>query len=454
MVKERKNLGLGLLPIAAFFLFNPTFAVLDVLPDVIGYLLLYIGLRPLADMNYHIEDALGCFWRMIGVSGLQLLSLFWLFGICTTKERPVAILLFSFTFAVFEILLLTKGFREMYEGFLYLGSRMDATAVFVEDKKNRSATSRIELLTIVFVFAKAVLTTLPEFASLTQNTYDSGSSLSRMYQYISLFRTIAVGAMLIINILRLTKFIEYTLSLITDRPFIEALEEKYRTEVLPKESLFIRRAIQLGTVILGIALIPTLDIYIDYVDFLPDFLCPAILLVGYFTLGKYTGKSRLFIPLAAANIVTSFIAYLATVNYYAHYSIAMIETFDSAYNAYIILCIIKCVDALSFLAMMLSLRPILGHIIENFTGFIPMDMANQKKSDKLAYVHGELKRKVTVLTVFAVIASVMSVLYITLIRYLNFMWLIEFVFYLILIIVFISATRAIVGEVEEKYMLE
>lgn len=453
MVKERKNLGLGLLPIAAVFLFNPTFAVLDVLPDIIGYLLLYLGLRALADMNYHIEDALNCFWRMIGVSALQLLSLFWLFGICTTKERPVAILLFSFTFGVFEILLLTKGFRELFEGLLYLGSRMEATAVFMEDKKKRSATSRIEALTVFFVVAKAVLTVLPEFASLTQHSYDSSSPLRFLYQYISLFRMLAVTAMLIIGTLWLAKFICYIRSILKDRPFMEALGEKYRIEVLPRESLFIRRAVQLGTVILCIALISTLDIYIDYVDFLPDFLCPAILLVGYFVLGKYTGKNRLFIPLAAANVLTSVIAYIATIRYYDSYSLAMIETFDTAYNAYIILCILKSVDALAFLAMMLSLRPVLLHIIENYTGFIPEDMANQKKSDKLAYVHGVLKKKIKVLTVLTVPASVSSVAYIILVRYLNFMWMIEFVFCLVLILYFISSTRAIVGEVEEKYML-
>ncbi|MBO5305946.1 MAG: hypothetical protein J6B12_04200, partial [Clostridia bacterium] len=104
MVKERKNLGLGLLPVAALFLFNPPLAgFVDLLPDVIGYLLFVVALRDVADLNYHMEEALASFRRMIIVSAFQLLSIFWLFGFCTPKERPVSILLVVFTVSVLEL---------------------------------------------------------------------------------------------------------------------------------------------------------------------------------------------------------------------------------------------------------------------------------------------------------------------------------------------------------------
>ena len=45
------------------FLFNPTVNLIDVLPDVIGYLLILKGLYKLADLNGKIKAA-----RQIGIS--------------------------------------------------------------------------------------------------------------------------------------------------------------------------------------------------------------------------------------------------------------------------------------------------------------------------------------------------------------------------------------------------
>ena len=130
MGKARKNLGLGLVCISFLFLFNPVLAVIDILPDFIGYLLLCIGISQLADMNYHFEESLRYFKRMLVVSIIQMSSIFLLFGLVTGRERPTAILLFSFTFAIVEIIFLTHAYNQFFEGFLYLGSRMQATTVF------------------------------------------------------------------------------------------------------------------------------------------------------------------------------------------------------------------------------------------------------------------------------------------------------------------------------------
>jgi hypothetical protein len=204
MGKARKNLGLGLVCLSFVFLFNPMLAVIDLLPDVIGYLLLCIGISQLADMNYHFEEALRYFKRMILVSSIQLFSIFILFGFVTGRERPTTILLLTFTFAVIDVIFLIHAYNQFFEGFLYLGSRMDAKNVFHTEeqltrlekrqqlREERMARKEVDAprrryrrripkapktntalasgFTTVFIVLKAILTVLPEFTALSEQS--------------------------------------------------------------------------------------------------------------------------------------------------------------------------------------------------------------------------------------------------------------------------------------------
>ena len=67
--KTGKYLGLGIAAISAIFLFNPDVAIIDVLPDFIGYTLLAVALRFARDLSPHFENA----WRKFRI--LPVLSL-------------------------------------------------------------------------------------------------------------------------------------------------------------------------------------------------------------------------------------------------------------------------------------------------------------------------------------------------------------------------------------------
>ncbi len=460
LAKERKNLGLGLLPIAAVFLFNPVLGgMVDILPDVIGYLLFFIGLRDVADLNYHMEESLSYFRRMLIVSAFQLLSFFWLFGFCTPKERPVATLLVTFTISVLEIIFANKAFREMFEGFLYLGSRHGATSVFksigrIKDSE-RNTTTQMASLTSFFIVFKALFTTLPEFAALTLNSYDEQSFLHIFfnYDYIFLLRSFAVLIILPIGIVWLIKILKYIKSIIRDTAFISALTEKYRAEILPKEDLFLRRAIRFGTIILSIGIFFSLDIYIDYISVFPDFLCPLILLLGFFMLKPYIGKGNLFPICAAAHLLSSVAVYIYSIRFYDSFTMSLALFSEKALIAYYIFCILKITDSIFFFAMMFFLLPSLRCIIDNYTGFAPLNAGNFNSEDKLRYVHATLNKRVMILLVLSILSALGSIFYILFVRTLAFAWLVEFLLCLVLVFYFISTLRAITDEVEYKYML-
>ena len=60
-VKIKKNLGIGLWIAAAIFLFEPNINLVDIFPDVLGYILLCNAISRIASLNDSVDDALGKF---------------------------------------------------------------------------------------------------------------------------------------------------------------------------------------------------------------------------------------------------------------------------------------------------------------------------------------------------------------------------------------------------------
>ena len=121
--KLKKNLGLGLIAFAGFFLFNPDLAVIDLLPDFIGYIFMSAGLSLLADINDYMFEARKRFRLMIYVGIAKSVSLFFMFGLTNSANLPYAFLLYPFVFGVIELILLLPAYNNLFDGFLYLGAR-------------------------------------------------------------------------------------------------------------------------------------------------------------------------------------------------------------------------------------------------------------------------------------------------------------------------------------------
>jgi len=464
LVKERKKLGLGLLSIAALFLFNPPLAgIWDLLPDVIGYLLLFVGLRDLSVLNYHMEDARRGFGRMIAVSAAQIPAVLWIMTGCQPKGRPDAILLLTFTVSCFELLFARKAFSDMFQGFLYLGSRHGSEAVFKRKKKRRyytdlqdNATTAIATFTVVFLVIKALCATLPELAALTLDGYDEGNAFRWLYNFITLLRGTAMLISLPFCMAWLVKFLRYMHALLRDIPFLEAIREKYRAEILPRDDIFLKRALRIGAVILSIGICLSLDVYINFISFLPDFLCPIVLLIGFFLLKPYLAdKGKLFPLCAAAHAISSAIVYQYSIYFYDHFTMSLALYAEKAYLAYCVFCALKIVDAIFFFAMMASLLPCFKHIAVSYTGFVSTmaDGTVLVHEEKTSYIHDMLNKRIRVLWILSALTALGSIFYILFVRTVSFSWLVEFLSCLALGLYLIGTFRALLNEVEAKYLL-
>ena len=103
-IRPRKRMGFLLIALSPLFLFNPDISVFDLLPDVIGYILLSTGLSSLSYLNHHFEESAKRFQRMMALSAARVAFIFVLFGMVNTTDRPTAMLLGGFVFGVLELM--------------------------------------------------------------------------------------------------------------------------------------------------------------------------------------------------------------------------------------------------------------------------------------------------------------------------------------------------------------
>ncbi|MBQ8850396.1 MAG: hypothetical protein IJ011_08715, partial [Clostridia bacterium] len=171
MTTKKKIMNLPFIVIAALFLFNPNIAVIDLLPDFIGYILLCVAISRLADVHERVGEAYNAFKKMILIDAGKWIAVFWIFGMTVPSERNTSMLLWTFVFSVLEMIFLLPAYNKLFDGITQLGYLYPCQAVFGKREK-RSKTDRMRNFTFVFVTVKALLTVLPELSDLTNSTYD------------------------------------------------------------------------------------------------------------------------------------------------------------------------------------------------------------------------------------------------------------------------------------------
>ena len=132
--KSGRRLGFGLVSAGFVFLFLPDLMLIDILPDVIGYVLIALGLSSVAFLDDSVAEARKLFLRLAIVAALKPVALIGVFS-ASASEQPTMLLLMSFALSLFECIWLIPAYSNLAEGLLYLGTRLDAMAVFGDGKR-------------------------------------------------------------------------------------------------------------------------------------------------------------------------------------------------------------------------------------------------------------------------------------------------------------------------------
>lgn len=411
-----RNIGFTLLPFAFLFLFEPGISIKDPIPDCIGYVIFCLAIRNLADINNRINEACNGFRKGALIGLLRIISIYILDRFFIEAEQSIGLLLFSFVFSFFELVVLIPAYRCFFEGLLSLGITYDSNAVYykkiktvkrlrnggeeyesiAESKKN--LTEKAYSLTVWFLVVRAACMTLPEFTSLATNT---------SYEFVSLLRFFGIIITFPIGVVWLVKMISYCVKIKRDRPFIARLSELYLKNATEHPNLYVSRRVLNGLYSLLVAFVLFINLYSDYVDLVPGFLFYTVAIIASLFFYKYSKKT---IPLIAISIVGSIVSVLsrkATIAFHSEFYPAAVKKSIDAYNAYYEMFAWHIADTvISFIAVLLTVM-ILWTIYSSHCEIALSDTDKEYKFFRRQFLKGGLST-----LVFGAISALSNIYYV------------------------------------------
>ncbi len=452
MNKKQRIMTFGFSMLSVGFLFNPTINVIDMFPDLFGYLLLSIALRPLADLSDTVGRARELFFKMIFVDAAKLCATLITFGLSFSAEQDTMLLLVVFVFAVIELYLLIPAYKHLFSGLCEIGYRYENVSVLAcPEGKGRSYTERISAYTVFFIIFKAVVTVLPEFLVLT--TQSPNVSYLHLYDYVGLLRSFSMLLVLIFGLIWVVKAVLYILRIRNDKVLVEALVRDYREKVLPKESIFIRRAVRVAFMLICVAAFLMLDARLDGTNALPDALAAVFLALGFLSMKKYLPSIRKYIFFTVIFGVTALASDVCEVGFFSEYYYGAIIRSEEAYAAYITMAGGAVLETIGFAFAVCALISFFKAIITSYTGFEPTG-DNKYARDKVLALHRELSKKLYLVAAGAVLCGLGDIFYPIGARYIGFAGLISAVCSVIFFATVVYAVFEITDEINAKYMLE
>ncbi len=403
--------------LSLIFLFNPNIAVIDLLPDFLGYIFLSLAIVKLADINETIREAASIFNKMILIDAAKLFAIVWIFWISPPSEENSAVLLWSFVFGVLEMVFIIPAFIKLYKGFVELGYFHNNHAILGSRIKRSGRTSRrnytekIRSFTIFFIALKATMSFLPELITIGFSEYLESHGNGILY----ILRMFSFIPVLIVGIIWIIKIIVYFAGISKDREFTNALSATYSEKILPQKGIFIKRNVKISFVLLLVAVVLSFDFRVQNINIFPDILSALLLLVFFFFVRRKT-KINLIAPiiLSVLGVISSIVSMIFEIRFFNEYTWDSIYRAVPAMNAYVLMCIMAITNCLIFAAIFVLVLLALNSMVTEHTGIVgtgnAVNEAARKSMNKS--IHTELRRTLIIDACFMLIYSATDILYV------------------------------------------
>lgn len=457
LTKKKKDINLGFtsIALASVFFFNANINIIDVIPDLIGYIIISLALVSLSFLNEDIDKAGRFFRYMIIVEACKFLSLLWVFGLGRPDERETGTLLLTFVFAIIEAGILFIAYSSLFEGIQSLGFAHKNTAVLGAEKPDqKSYTEKARAFTLFFVIFKSAMAVLPELSNLTSYSYTEGNSMMYLYDFIGIMRTFAFIIVTAVGIVWMTKFIRYFKRLSKDGDFCGELEEIYREKVLSMRGPMIKFNMGIVFFLFSAALIFMFDLRFDGVNISPDFIGAMLILLAIVFLNKYDKRPKKFLRFSSVGyFAASASAYVAEILFYEKYYYTAIFRSTAAKAFYILLCALQILGTVFFALVVVAYIETLYRIIKDHTGYV-YGRESEVNEAKLRDYHKESSRKLIPIAIGAILVVASDIFYIFGAERFGYAGALNIVATIIFVVSSIKAMYEIRSDIEIKYMLE
>ena len=389
---KKNNRSYGLIIFSFVLLFNPTSSLIDILPDFIAWFILARLIERAADSAAYFEEARSAFIKLgwLNIAKIPGFLLAFMIRSGNAMDNDV-IVLFSFAFAVCELLLIIPAIKNIFLALFHLGERTPLQELITPFKTHPSKTRSVspEALreyTFFFAICKCILSTLPDMLLLSRTTDVGGATHlitgSKFYPFAILGAQIIgfiIGTVWLIRAIAYAKAINH--SSIDDRAksagnsfgFSDALNMLALEDTAAKfEKKVMMRKIFSAFTVLTIGAFFSIDIAVDNFDsinLIPQFLFAAVTLIGIFMLGKHVDKRVLPAKICAFTyMAASVVSYVFSASFLMKYDYLDLLSDKAALSAYIPVQITATVEFIAAIGLFVSLAFLLREFVLSHTG--------------------------------------------------------------------------------------
>ena len=461
-------MGLGLLALSAFFLCNPMVGFVDVLPDCIGFLLIFNGLRFLADMDEHLDIAkkrfLILFWTGVIQFFVQILVYNFMQGTSgesvDPQQLPNTLLVLTFIWLALYLLVLIPAFRQLFLGldrleerFEYQHSAKRKTSRF--SKKTRG--ERMSAKTTVFVFAVSLLGFLPELSSVQALAYSQGYSSFTFdwYDFIGMFRILAVLLCLGFSIAWLGSFWRYFSALKKDKSWILRMKEYYRAEVLPQTGMLAMRRFSNAFLILYVGMIFAIHLKMSFYDCLPGMIFAFLVFAGISSLGDLLPPQRNTYVAGAALAIAS-LAQMITNHFYLQKYLPEESLFNpDAFWLYLVVRLLEIAETIFTVLLIAYLLQTLNEVVKHYTGvWYGGEESSNLSLSATQKLHNSFRVRLYLIFILFFAAAVGNIVDVVLHFTFGWLWLIPLCFSILGVFFYQSLQHDLMEEIQFRYQSE
>ena len=433
-MKEKKVISFGLLATAFIFFCNPNINIFDFLPDSIACLFIILAIRRLSDLYDSFADAKAAFTKLFWIYASRLPALF-LVALMTTSsmDQGSMWLTAAFVYAVLEMIFAVSAFKKLFYAFTYLGSREDGgeflyirtvrePRTLKNGKVKRGKYKRIEsveFFTSLFIFVRAACYTLPEISQLY--THDSYGFINPTGYALIDFRPLLMFVGWVVatafGIILGVKAVAYVRSVCNKKrsEFWRGVKAHYDNTVLTRNGLFVMRKVRLFAVLICLATLFSVDLYLDDINVIPDFVSALLFFAAACAVDNYCGKTAALKVSSIVYFILSTVTYITMLGFKTDYSLNPASTYTAAAvhkvsrakELYSVYSLFNTLTMVAFIAVMMAVVAIMMRIVREHTGVNTLTGV----TNRLKPLINVYKRRAWIVRVFSVISALVSVFY-------------------------------------------
>ncbi len=355
-------MGFGMILAGFILLFNPVIHVVDPVPDVIGFLMIAVGLTKMSFFIGKIEQARMWFLRLALVEAVKF---------CAILTVPYAsgsdIVLMTFVFGMAEAFMFVPAMNDLAEGLSFAGLWYNGTVMYEKKvfrppfvklrvlcakiyakitKKGGKARAervrKVEWITYVrdqvifFYIFRICATLIPELTELQM--YDrigEVTAFSRSLTYYKPFLYVSLSLIVLILGIRYIRTVQkFFRAMDGDEGFLRSMNEKYERDIVPLDTFFIARGMKFSMALFVAAAATSVVLNLDNINMLVGVISAGFLIAATVILKRYVPQAKVIIYLSAVRGVLSLVNLVLQYDYYVEYTTNAIEFVAEAKTMY------------------------------------------------------------------------------------------------------------------------